>query len=406
MTKREIAVLSLLSGILLILSGFLIKNRLDLKKVDRIVRKKEAFKVFVKASDLVLKIWAQGDVKNLISRGKLTCEKEFGKNKSIDPTFYKCNPHFLNCYLREKKIELVGAKILPFSSINYVKVLSRSLTPGIKAPNYGVFIKLSVGEFDFPLVLEDSCSETLLPQRIYAYGPYKKGSADIKWDNFNRLILVDKHLVTKRDFYEWKNLENKKIKPQSLEEDLSGPITDLLPGEMKSFCAFRGKQVINSLAFDASTFFPGDLGKPRPLKIFRSPYPWSRQRRDSFLYNAKRYADFDFKKKYCLKAYTKECMGQFKYSDFQYKANSWLGLSNVLGGKMQYMENPIEPSKNLFASSNYFPATSKFHSLGLRESWDGEGLEPLNFDLSKRPLNEPGRYEIGFRCMRYLPNAL
>jgi len=396
MAKREIALLSLITAILLVLSGGLLKYRLGQKMVDQIIRKKAAYEVFVEASLKLRDIWSRGDVKGLIRRGKLSCEKEFGKTKSIDPTFYKCNPHFLNCYIREK-----GIKALPFSNLKFVKVLNRSQTPGIKAPHYGVLINLEVGKFSFPLILQDFCHETLLPQRIYAYGAYEKGREDWRWDNFNRLILVDRHLVTKRDFFEWKNLENKK----NLSADLSNPVTDLLPGEMKDFCASRGKQVINALVYDASTFFPGDLKRPKPFKIFRSPYPWSRQRIDSFLYSAKRYADFSFKEEYCLKAFTSECVNKVNYSRFQYKSNSWIGLSNVLGGKMEYMENPLEPDKNLWASSFYYPITSDFHILGIRENWDKSGFEPLHFNLSKRPMKEPRSYEVGFRCMRYLPNA-
>ena len=402
MAKREIALLTLFTATLLILSGILLRYRLDIKMVDEIVRKKEAYEAVVKGSIKIRDIWAEGDVRGLIKKGKLNCKKEFGENLNIDPTFYKCNPDFLNCYIRESGGDI---KALPFSDSKFVKVVNRSLTPGIKAPHYGVLVNIGKGEFNFPVILKDYCHETLLPQRIYAYGAYEKGIEDWRWDNFNRLILVDRHLVTKRDFYEWKNLENKKLKSQISKEDLSEPMTDILPGEMKDFCASRGKQVITSLVYDAATFFPGNLKRPKPFKVFRSPYPWSRQRIDSFLYQARRYADFDFKKEYCLKAYTFECQEKLKYSEFQFKSNSWIGLSNVLGGKMQYMPNPVEPLKNLWASSFYYPITSDLHELGTRQSWDGEGLEPLNLDLKKGPRKAPRSYEIGFRCMRNLANA-
>ncbi|RLA63972.1 MAG: hypothetical protein DRQ88_00970 [Epsilonproteobacteria bacterium] len=396
MVKREIALLTLMTGILLILSGVLIKHRMDLRKVDRIVRKKIAYESFLNASIKIRDIWSEGDFKGLIAKEKLQCVKEFGKNKSIDPTFYRCNPDFLNCFIKKFK-DKFGAQIsiLPFSSAKFVSVLSGASTTG-------VLVNLGVGEFNFPLILKDFCHETILPQRIYAHGPYQKGNIDWRWDNFNRLILIDRHLVTKRDYLEWKNLEKE---PQNVSEDLSMPITDLIAEEMADFCAFKGKQVATSLVFDAATFYPGDLKKPKPFKNFRSSYPWSRQRIDAFLYSAKRYSDFTFKKEYCLKAYTQECLKLSSYSTFQFKSNSWIGLSNVLGGKMQYMRNPITPSKNLWVSSFYFPVASDSHRLGFRESWDESAFEPINLNLLVRPIKEPKTYEIGFRCMRYLPNA-
>ena len=61
MVKREIALLTLMTGILLILSGVLIKHRMDLRKVDRIVRKKIAYESFLNASIKIRDIWSEGD---------------------------------------------------------------------------------------------------------------------------------------------------------------------------------------------------------------------------------------------------------------------------------------------------------------------------------------------------------
>jgi hypothetical protein len=124
---------------------------------------------------------------------------------------------------------------------------------------------------------------------------------------------------------------------------------------------------------------------------------------NSFLYSAQRYNDFVFEKKYCNQVFSSECVKLVPFEDFQFNATSWLGLSSILGGPMEYMRNPVESNENLLASSYHYPITSNYHQLGKRAFWDGLGHTWENFTLEERPLNEKG--EIGFRCMRVIPNV-
>jgi hypothetical protein len=272
----------------------------------------------------------------------------------------------------------------------FVKVVTRSTLPGPQIPSYGVQIHLAYAEDSLKVILEDSCHEVLLPQRAYVYG---KGEKEWKWDTLNRMILVDKNLVTNQDILEWN--------PSYPFKKFSYPAINLTLKEMERFCAFRGKTLIQTHIFDASTFLPSEGIE---FKSFQSPYPWTKIKTESFLWKANHYSDFVFDKKYCLKAYTFECLAKMPYYDFQYKSSSWLGLANVLGGPMQAMKNPLEPRENLFVPSFNFLASSKLQQLGKRNFWDGLGSSWDHFALEEKPHLQ--KASVGFRCMRFIPDAI
>jgi hypothetical protein len=398
MSKKEVWPLIISSFIILIFYILFYYYKNDNSEIDQIIRKQKAHKKFLEFSESIRDIWFQGRIRRRLESKIKSCMRNGPQD------FLRCNPDYLNCVLAAgvKNFD-PGIKVIPFTQDRFLKVVARSLNQGIGIPRYGVVIKVLVDKFKFQFALEDFCGESYLPQRVYAHGPFKAGEEDWRWDNFNRIIIVDKHLVTNREYLEWKNLLGHPVLKKKM--NLSSPVVHLLPDEMMKFCSFRGKQLMNSLVFDAATFFPGDLNKKRPMRVFRSPYPWSRVKSDAFLYQARYYEDFIFKNQYCKKAYTFECQSSFSYSSFQFKANSWRGLSNILGGKMEYMKNPVYPKENLKSSSKYFLATSKVHELGKRDFWNGMGHFSEHFSFEINPEIIPKSFEVGFRCMRYLSSV-
>ena len=92
------------------------------------------------------------------------------------------------------------------------------------------------------------------------------------------------------------------------------------------------------------------------------------------------------------------------------KSSSWSGIFQVLGGYPEAMKNPFHNNKNLKLSSFYFNASSLWHELGLRGSWDG-----MSFDVNRLEVDEKLKFQkklmkleslpssdikITFRCMR------
>jgi hypothetical protein len=394
MTKREIT-LSITSIILITSSIYL--RFYFIENPDRIISKKENLEVLIEASKKIKKIWHEGDLRDQLKNKKLNCVQEFKELGQVDSSFLRCNLRFLECVLRESLDKVIidfPKNIYPIKQEKnlFTKWVSRSTMEGPKLPNYGVMVNLGYGGDSLKIILEDSCHQSVIPQRVYSYGPE---NVDWRWDNLNRIILIDKNLVTNNDVLN--------VNPDFKFRNLSFPATELSQREMEKFCLSKGMQIAQAHVFDAATFFPGDLRNKNPQRFFKSPYPWTRVKMNSFLYSAQRYNDFVFEKKYCNQVFSSECVKLVPFEDFQFNATSWLGLSSILGGPMEYMRNPVESNENLLASSYHYPITSNYHQLGKRAFWDGLGHTWENFTLEERPLNEKG--EIGFRCMRVIPNV-
>lgn len=397
MIKREISFLPFFLAPLVLVALPIFFRFYFIENPDRIIQKRENLEVLIEGAKKLKKIWHEGDLRGDLRVGKLNCSKEFKEFEGIDSTFFRCNLRFLECVLREsleKDIIEFPKNIYPLKLENnhYTKLVTRSNMQGPKIPNYGVLIHIGYRNDALKVVFEDSCHETMLPQRIYSYGVENH---DWRWDNIDRLILIDKHLVTNYDILQ--------SIPDFNFKKLSYPATGLKQKDMEKFCLSRGKQVAQAHVFDAATFFPGNLKNKFPQMVFKSPYPWTRVKMSSFLFSAQRYDDFVFENKYCNQVYSFECLGKVPFDDFQFKATTWLGLSEILGGPMEFMRNPIDAKENIFASSYHFPISSRYHQLGKRGFWDGLDLLWDNFDLEEKPIGE--NPQVGFRCMRIISNA-
>lgn len=372
------------------------------QRLQRIDGQLQAQTILLKGVQKISDIWNQAP-------GQFACG-ELKKLVDVDLSYFKNNPDYLNCFLSKGKILVrhrdkefyVMAKRFP--SGRYYRVVTHENDDRPMIPNYGVEVELMVEGapkgLSLAFILEPQNSEVYLPQRVYGFGPFvEKG--DWRFDTFGRHIFIDKFMVSFRDIAEWvyfakdKNLVSK-VKFPTNQTEWVKPASGLTIEQMTSFCAFRGKQLLPAHLYDAATFFPPDQEDLRPAKIVRGPYPWTYQRRMIFT------NEESFESSWCSKIYSASCIGQAGFDFFDTRSNSWIGLSQVLGGYMEYLPNTIQKGKNIKASSFYFDFRSPWHQLGMRASWDGEAWAYRNFDWSggDEPVGEYQLYKTGFRCMR------
>ncbi len=389
-----------------------------------------ASQVLQRAVDQVEKWWFKGDQDGLWEHGELTCLDLLGESTNASDIFLRCNPSFLQCYFgqgRTLKIEYGTKFFTVMLSPDYqtthgksriYQVTNRSMSNNPYAFNSGIRIKLKIKEFpDYSqeVFLEDSCHEAILPQRKYAYGPSIKGVQDFLWDSIGRLMVFDRYLVTERDVRDWADFVKL---PKTLDERIrqsvrapSRPAVTLSPSEMQSFCEYKGKTLMSALVFDAASFFPLRLNDPLPEFVSRGPYPWGHREKDSFVYKITQGDLSQINQQNCQMLYARDCGNVAPWKSFSRDSSSFAGLFQILGGVMEYLDNPLEPELNLKASSVYFPFVSSWHRLGVRAHWDGEGHRRENFFMfdsagGKRkqvPLDLPynvENFEVGFRCMR------
>lgn len=396
-------------------------------KTKCMIQEMKFHKILAQGSIKLLKIWQEGDIDNLWERGKINCKKFLGEYQGVPASYLRCNPDFLACFFEHKKIEVVYQKrkysisavrkfrkkgeVKKIGGRSFYSIITRSNTDGVEIPNYAVMVELKLDQFhkSLPVLLEDSCNNVFLPQRIYAYGPYDSDpeSEDWRFDNFGQLIYIDKFLVTFRDLFDWYQYDDKAtVKLDKFPKDIElwkYPAIGLTISQMKDYCNFLGKQLMQAHLFDAATFLPGDYKNPRPKYTLRGPYPWSRRKKKEFLFKARLTKNYPHKKSYCMKVFTKECLKKMKYPAREAGSNSWAGIFQVLGGYLEFFHNPLRPYENLKVSSFYLPISSIHHELGKRVDWDGEDFKEKNvkmddnYDLAMTEQN----LKIGFRCMKY-----
>lgn len=454
-----IAIISLTVFVFYYLSRY--KNN-DLENESEVFIRQKLSKVFFDAGLIIKERWEGGDYENKKSSVKFSCLNELGNQDDFDLSYLRCNPNYLQCFLEgnagypapkfkinhgSEKIEVIVNQIFRSPSRykkgnRFYKIISRSFGQDGVLIDHGVMINLSAPVYpgwSMNLLLEDSCSDTYLPQRRYIYGQKKSLSSNFKgrnpfvkdafsvvnaadswtWDNDGRNIYIDKSLVKFREIIEWVDYSGIKLSG-NLPDDPSlwwRPASGLTEAEMRSYCAYRGKQLLESHVYDAATFFVQDYKKSFEKEIFPSVYHWSLRSTDSFLHKARKGG---MKKSYinrenCQRAYVYECAKIFPFNLINYQPSSWMGINDVLGGYLEAMRNPIDSNQNLKASSIYFRASSPWHVLGKRAWWDGQGFEDKNFnwlDPESGLLTETvgklsgDHYNIGFRCMKMTEGEL
>ena len=369
------------------------------RKNSIILAKKEAMEIVLTGMENFLGLWRGGNA----PLQKSSCKG-------------RCRASFLQCLFekkdREKRPHLLVRKggrefgiLANRQREDYYRIVTRENTEGVSIPSYGVFMEFSLvdmPEIVIPVLLEDSCNDAYLPQRIYAHGPFfGPAKKDWRWDNFSQHVYLDKHPVDFLRIAEWKKYNKsqqeitKDIVIPNEPKKLSLPASGLSKRQMENYCAFRGGQLLQTHYYDAATFYPGDFSDQKPLKNIRGPYPWTNKSK----------AFYTGESSFCHKVLTKECLQKTSYEEYQKKSTSWIGIFEILGGYLEAIENRIEPTKNLKASSFLFSADSPWHMLGKRAYWNGKGFSHQDFKWEQKDVlntpSSPENFQVSFRCMRF-----
>ena len=362
-------------------------------KPDYFVQEKAGLNRLIQNSSEIHRMWIEGEESREWSLMKADCLKYLEVNQKFDESLLRCNPILLQCHalfsknLNYKIINLEEVKNLPYRYLTK----SNSSYGGLREVGVAMTIEDPATKRKLDIFLEDQCQEVYLEQRAYAYGEQvqEKDAEDYRFDNFNRHIYFDTHLVTNGEINEWIRFGNPDFTRGLREkkgDDLFLPAVDLTFNQMENYCSFKGRQVMLAHIFDAATFLPMDLGDKIPKRNLRSPYYWTKK--------ASEY------KSDCNLIYSKDCLSKKAYS-LNSTEPSWSGLRDSMGGVFEAFRNPIDPDSNLKASSFYFDSKSSWHKLGFRAGWDGEGFDLRNFDFrGLNPFVAVEKFQVGFRCMR------
>ena len=348
----------------------------------------------------VTELWEEGD--RFITKSGLRCPQEVVLSPKIGRSYYQCQPHFWQCYWEGGVTsEQPYLKIDLFGQTYHVR--AKPSFPSIEAygPNsryyqwlktegeglnlkYGMVVDLEVKEIpgiSQSMLLTDTCRDSYLPERVYAYGKLKdKKDKGFVWDNFDRDIFIDKFYVSNQQVNEWRLLSNEDKNVVS-DPKMWGEPAYLNRDEQIKYCAFYGKRLLEAKLFDAATMAPTDQSNPFPEVMLRPQTPWQRDLSKSFLGVARINPDYQLTPLDCQLAQVKGCAERYYTTD----SATWMGVFFGIGFEKESYRNPIEPSKTLKISSRAHAPDSEWHELGVRGNWKGEQDEK---DHSK----------VAFRC--------
>ena len=355
--------------------------------------------------------WEQGDLENFYSRKKFQCPKLIFNSELVDSEFFKCNPNYLECFLQGK----TGIETDLIHQIDDKKYKVEFIKKGQQfvevTANDSVQLQIKVsGLIEKPLMVElkNTCRDTYLPQRIYSAGA--KGEDRYLWDNFSRHIYVDRFYVSNQDVYFWNKTHPGMGEIPVITDPRYWffPSTNLTLRQRKHFCKSYGKQLLQSHVLDAASFIPSNIDEPRNKFIYKHPYPWSKKSKSEFLSIAQEKRDYELTPSDCTKVNIKGCDKIVPYKFYSTNTASWVGMYFPLGDYLEVVENKFNSFQNLKASSFYFGAESKWHEIGKRAHWDGEGMDLSHFSfkesLEDKDIETPqgvNKLQVAFRCMKY-----
>ncbi len=384
---------------LVILSSLTLWKYFRVRERKNLIRKAEKI-TFVRSllSDFE-KRWTRGDLESDWSHLRLKCSEDLGDFISVDDDFTRCNPDYINCLIRNNVLFLgkdqISWELLDKKNGKYYRPVNPALLLSLESlPRFSYLFVLKYDHENFPIILEDNCHEAYLPQRIYSFG-LENGDPFFRWDNFQRNLFIDKYLVSNRDLLEWIRETNQDIKIEGRPYEIA---LGLSPEKMGQFCQFRGKQLLTAHVHEASTLHPGDYANSRPLKSLYYPFPDGKLSKISKMLNE----DEINLEKTCSWIYSAECRDKFSFTHFSNKNPSWIGLFQIMGGAIEYVQNPLLPNQSLVSTSYYFPLVSTWQQLGKRLFWEGQSFQRNRLkDIEEQDLTFlQENFDVGFRCMR------
>ncbi len=259
--------------------------------------------------------------------------------------FYQCHLETLLCSLNH---DLGYSQKLIFQNIEFEfkksDFISSSSHDFSGRPSY--VLTFSYKNYEFDLILEKNCHESLLKEDIYSF---QTSDQVLLWDNYGRKIYANSYLIRNKEINEWAKIHSQF---SHLRRSPEISIADHLnENERRAFCAFYHGEVFSAHYFDAFTF----------LSRLPSKYPW---------------AEFLQSGDLCHLRYTKEC-SKHKFHEYYPYSPTRFHLYESLGPYKEYLENFYE---NLHWQS--------FH-------------KDLSFEDEKFQLNNRTSFEDkgGFRCV-------
>ena len=391
--KRFIVPVAVCAVVIGAIGYYFYKNQKNLSNPDRFIQEKAAYLRLIQNSSEIHKLWEAGEESREWTLIKSDCLKKLGISQKFDESLLRCHPLLLQCHAEfSKNLTYKIINVEEYENSAYrLMTKSNSSYQGLRETGVALTIEDLQSKKRMDLFLTDQCHEVYLEQRAYAYGEPvdAKDGDDYRFDNFNRHIYLDNHLVTNSEVNDWIKFGNpdftRGLKSKS-GDDLFLPAVDLNYSQIENYCSFKGKQVMLAHFFDAATFLPMDLGEKVPKKNLRSPYYWTKKASE---YKAD-----------CNLIYSKDCVNKKGYQ-LNSTGPSWAGIHDSMGGVFEVFRNPIDPESNLKASSFYFDSKSSWHKLGFRAGWNGDGFDLRDFDFrGLNPFVAIDRFQVGFRCMR------
>jgi hypothetical protein len=352
------------------------------------VNQEKLFAQVIKAAlPEVRKLWEDGDDFLPPNKEDIHCPEEIVFRPEVGRSYYQCQPHLWQCYWQgglktnpslEVKISGETFHIVATAHAPAAPALSErarfiELTKrqgvGLNQ-SYGYVVELEVKEIpgqSQTVFLGDSCRDTYLPQRIYGYGKVEdRKSEGFLWDNFNRHIFIDKFYVSNQQYNDYL-IATKSLIPIVKDRKLWPEPAAVSAENQKAYCQFFGKRVLEAKLFDAATMTPTDAKNPFPERVIRPATPWQRDLSKTFLGMSRINPDYQLSPLDCQLAQVKGCAPKFFTTD----SATWMGMNFALGFFPEHLPNSIEPNKNLKVSSRFEVASSPWHELGRRSSWNG-----------------------------------
>ena len=366
-------------GLLCLIGGFIAYKLYSPKKVKKIdLDFAETQTLLLKLNERLSKIWFEGEYQGLID-AKL-CPDLVKKSGDYHSSYLECNPIALGCFFKSQQalafsVDDVSATF----KVKELKYRSKSLYLNLLIPEGN--LKEAFGDkihFNFPL----RCHTRYLPRKPYPFG--LPDDDQQSWSSDKLDIYIDRFYVTRGEVHLWK------VKKLLGLKDLVAPYKPELAlsfEEKQQFCADRGGQLLESRTLNAATYFPNEKNI-----IFRSFYPWSKER--TYLRPV-----VEFLRSDCEKLYSKECMDLSPYIYHSTYSPSWMGIYHSLGSFPEVVRNTFAKNWNLAPSSMNYSRLSKWHRIGLRAKF--EGTDGVDFYNGATKIVEEVSFKGAFRCQYY-----
>lgn len=362
-------------------------------KLDGHVQVSKDYRRLYQSVNLIQEVWTSGlrdNVKDYLT----LCPEE--KSKSL-----KCSLSVLECLSNSQNFKKDHVNL----SIKKELATKTSMDDSNFPFNDSVHIDLSVNDVELSLFLENSCNEIYLPQRMYALEDTTSRKYSW-WDIFGRFFFLEKSIVSIADVKKWLEYDTEYkqgdeiLKSIDVNSSSQAPALNLKYEEMLRYCSFRGKQLLSTTLFDAASMHPGDFSSDRMKFPLRSIWPWDYKKRTGVVWEHRSGKKEEVSEEDCKKLFTSECLAKENKIDRK-GVHTWTGMRSVLGGEFEAFRNPVYPKRNLKASSKYYKITSKWHELGSRAYWDGNGFSIHNFNFRfQDPSEKFNSFGVAFRCAR------